>query len=150
MRSHVLVTQEMTKKAVCIHPDDHLHHAFGIMRRTGFRHLPVVDTSGDLVGILSDRDILRCGLVRNEELVIGNHTVANVMTRGVHTCQAGDRLGDIAEIMVRQRIDALPVTDAAGHVLGIITSTDILLYVRRIEGVLDAGAVMEARVDHDE
>jgi CBS-domain-containing membrane protein len=44
-----------------VHLDDHLGHAREVMRERGIRHLPVTD-DGELVGIVTDRDI---GLVEN-------------------------------------------------------------------------------------
>ena len=143
------VRDEMSKKALTVRPDDHLYHAFALMRRTGFRHLPVV-ADGEIVGMLSDRDIFRHGCVRNDELVVGFRRVVDAMSKGIWTCKVGDRLGDIAEEMVRRHIDALPVVDAQNHLIGIITSTDLLKYLRRHEGVLDAAALTAARVENDD
>jgi CBS domain-containing protein len=142
------VHDEMTKKALTVRPEDHLYHAFALMRRTGFRHLPVV-ADGELVGMLSDRDIFRHGCVRNDELVVGFRRVADAMSKGIWTCQVGDRIGDIAEEMVRRHIDALPVVDKQRHLIGIITSTDLLKHVQRTEGVLDVGALTAGRIEDE-
>lgn len=136
---------EMTHRAVTVRPDDNLYHAFAIMRRSNFRHLPVVD-KGELVGILSDRDIFRSSAMRSGSLVISQGTVADAMSRGVFTCKATDRIGDVADEMLRRKIDAMPVIDDAGRVTGIITSTDLLHHVRRLSGVRDTGAWLEDHI----
>ena len=55
------ITAVMTPFPWHVHLDDHLGHAREVMRERGIRHLPVTD-DGELVGIVTDRDI---GLVEN-------------------------------------------------------------------------------------
>jgi acetoin utilization protein AcuB len=115
------------------------------MRSIGARHLPVVEF-GELVGILSDRDILRYAEAKDDTMLIGRRKVRDAMTVGTHTCKIGDRIGDIATEMITRHIDALPVINDDGHLIGIITSTDLLSYLRKIEGELDRGASFEAKL----
>ena len=146
MTTREQVSQEMTLLAVTIGPEESLHHAYQVMRRAGVRHLPVLNNSGAVVGILSDRDILRQGcLLRNSEEYLNSRQVSEAMSAGVHTCRAGDRLGDIADAMIHHEIDGLPVVDQDDRLVGIITSTDLLRYLRRTEGVIDEGAKLEPR-----
>ena len=134
-----VVQQEMTKGAVTVHPDNHLFHAYALMQRCGIRHLPVIE-DGELVGILSDRDLYRHGFLCEEKDGAGSRLVKDAMTRGVRTCRLVDGLADVADAMVRDHIDALPVVNDAGALLGIITSTDLLRHFRRRENALDASA----------
>jgi acetoin utilization protein AcuB len=131
------VEQEMTHRAVTVAPDEYLYHAFAVMRRCGFRHLPVVE-AGQLVGILSDRDIFKYSHMRGGALTVDNVMVRDAMTKDVYTCRRGDRLGDVIDTMLLHKIGALPVVDADGAVIGILTSTDLLSELRRHEGVLVA------------
>ena len=146
MTAHEQVSQEMTLLAITIGPEESLDHAYQIMRKAGVRHLPVLNDAGMVVGILSDRDILRQGcLLHNTEVYLNSRQVKEAMSAGVHTCRTGDRLGDIADAMVHHGIDGLPVVDQNDHLVGIITSTDLLRYLRRTEGVIDEGAKLEPR-----
>lgn len=52
------VAEVMTGELVTISPDDDITHALRLMRDIGFRHLPVVESGGDIVGIVSTRDII--------------------------------------------------------------------------------------------
>lgn len=52
------VADVMTGELVTIGPDDDITHALRLMRDVGFRHLPVVDSDGGIVGIVSTRDII--------------------------------------------------------------------------------------------
>ena len=121
MTASNFIWQEMSKGVIAIGPDSRLEDAFETMRAHRFRHLPVLKDQV-LVGILSDRDISRAG---------SGLRVGDVMTRDVKTCQMNDRLGTVADIMIEHRIDALPVVNEAEAVIGIITSTDLLKYLRR-------------------
>ncbi len=137
--TRALVRDEMTKKVVTVGPDELLFHAFQTMRSIGARHLPVIEF-GELIGILSDRDILKHAEVKDDTMQIGRKKVRDAMTVGTHTCQIGDRIGDIATEMLNRHIAALPVIHQDGLLIGIITSTDLLTYLRKIEGELDKGA----------
>lgn len=144
MRHPELVKEDMTQHAVTVRPDEDLYHAYSIMQRCQFHHLPVVE-NGVLVGILSDRDILRCGHLRDGVLTVGNRTVRDAMVKGAVTCRQTDRIGDAVDVMLKTKVDALTVVDERGAVLGILTTTDLLIALRRLEGVLDVGALLEKR-----
>ncbi len=146
MKSANETGSEMTRRAVSVRPDESLPHAWTIMHRCGFHHLPVLD-KGVLVGMLSDRDILRTGVLSDRDLVIKPIFVSEAMTKGVYTCRAKDRIGDVANEMLTRKIDALPVVDEIGRVTGIITSTDLLRHLRRFSGVVEGGAVTEELID---
>lgn len=145
MRHQEFVKDDMTQRAVCIRPDEDLYHAYAIMQRCQFHHLPVVE-NGELVGILDDRDILRCAHVQGDTLKVGSRTVRDAMRTGPVTCQPTDRVGDAVDHMLRHKIDALVVVDDQHKVIGILTTTDLLIALRRLEGVVDIGAVMERRL----
>jgi len=136
------IAEVMTHRAVHVRSDDHVVQAQQIMRRCGFRHVPVVD-DGELVGMVSDRDILRSGAETEGMTFVGQRLVRDVMTTGVVTCHLDERIGDAIDRMLRLHIDSLVVTEPTGKVLGILTSTDMLAALRRIEGVIDVGALLK-------
>jgi acetoin utilization protein AcuB len=127
----MLVNSRMTREPVAASPDHTLARALRITRENRVRHLPVV-AGGELVGILSDRDIRLASpspyaaddVDRTEFLE--RTSVAEVMTREVITIGAADTVEDAAKALVRHRIGALPVVDAGNHLVGILTETDIL------------------------
>jgi CBS domain-containing protein len=98
------------------------------MQRLGLRHLPVVDETGRLVGILSDRD-LRGPMVGSEhpvEAPTPSTAIATLMTADVVTAMPDDDLGVVARHIVERRISAVPIVDASGVPLGIISYIDVL------------------------
>ena len=118
----------MTPDPISIAPDAPLGEALRLTRAHHVRHLPVV-SGGELVGIVSDRDLrlaLPSSLEGGDDAAGESTRVAEVMTRGVITVGPGDTLEDAAGRMRRHRVGALPVVDAAGALLGIIAETDLI------------------------
>lgn len=99
--------------------------AMMVLRSCGFRHLPVLDKDGGLVGIV-DRTDLRQFLSEagSPSVQKRQHFVEQVMTRDVVTVPPECPLEEAASLMVRHQIGSLPVMDA-GRLVGIITETDI-------------------------
>jgi CBS domain-containing protein len=108
------------------------------MKNHGIRHLPVVTDGGRLIGILSDRDVLRSEIVLEElrdrqstgaivsDELASHLLVINWMTSPVQTVSARASVREIAEKMIRERISAVVVTNDAGQVDGIVTTVDFL------------------------
>jgi acetoin utilization protein AcuB len=93
--------------------------------------LPVVQ-DGDLVGIVSDRDLKRAmassaTLLEAHELsfLLNRLTMSEIMTGPVITVIPTLPVEEAAAIMLRERISALPVTEA-GRMVGIVTETDLI------------------------
>jgi CBS domain-containing protein len=111
----------MTREVVTLHPEQSVQEAVNLFAPRQFRHIPVVDDSG-LVGVLSDRDAFRA-LAQHADLA--TLTVANVMRRELETVSESTPLATAARLLLRHRINCLPVVD--GHRLaGIVTTTDLL------------------------
>jgi CBS domain-containing protein len=115
----------MVTAVITVHPDETVRDAHADMDMGGFRHLPVVDPRGRLVGILSDRDVLRA--LRRPKAT----TIAEVMTRSPVTVRLDSPAHVAAELMMDKKISSLPVVDDDGHLVGLITQTDFLDVARR-------------------
>ena len=128
----MLVKNRMTADPVTVTPEDSLAHALRLTREHRVRHLPVV-RNGELVGILSDRDI-RTAMPSPIEVpdperatMLERTPVERVMTREVITAGPFDAVEDAAEQICRHRIGCLPVVDAHNRLLGLITETDVVI-----------------------
>lgn len=88
------------------------------MERYGIRHLPVV-RHGRVIGMISDRD------VRSRRAADAD--VADIMSTPPHVIAADDTVEAAARMMLSRHINALPVVDVEGTLLGMITTTDCLL-----------------------
>jgi CBS domain-containing protein len=85
--------------------------------------VPVINQEGQLVGIISERDIIR-GMAEHADEVV-TLPADRLMTREVKTCSSEDQLVDIMEVMTLQRIRHLPVIQN-GALHGIISIGDVV------------------------
>jgi len=92
-------------------------------------HMPVMDAAGKLIGLVSDRDLLRhqaSHQVSQQQTQRNMPTIKDIMTQRVLTAQPNTGIAQLAEVMVKHRIGALPIMDVQGQLQGIITRMDIL------------------------
>jgi acetoin utilization protein AcuB len=117
----------MSTNVVTLSSDESLREAYQLMRRCGIRHLPIVDDD-ELVGMLSWGDLLLAAVdVPGHGVALPDlRTIADVMSRNVITCFPTSEVADMAATMGAFKIDALPVVAPDGHVVGIVTTTDLL------------------------
>lgn len=123
----LLVSELMTSNLRTVYEDEAMNSADWDMAVNEIRHLPVVDGDRKLVGLLSDRDVMRSMIEHRGRAV----TVSEVMSRAVKTISPDMPAVEAVELMLRAKCHALPVVDAQHRVLGIVTSTDFLELAHR-------------------
>ena len=109
-------------KVVTIRPEQKLREALAMLAQHSIGALVVADAGGTLVGILSERDIVR-EAVRNERFF--DLPVSAIMTKNVITGQPQDDLNAVAATMTTKHFRHLPVLDG-GKVVGVISLGDIV------------------------
>ena len=121
----------MQDKVVSISADDTLRVVKEIMEHGSVRHLPVV-RGGDLVGVVSQRDLLKASLssvmglpAEEQALFLEGVSITEVMSAPPVTIEADAGIDEAAREMATRKIGCLPVIDA-GQFVGIITETDLL------------------------
>ena len=114
------VEELMRKKVETIREDGSAEEALKRMRSRRLRHLVVV-RDGDVVGIVSDRDLAAL-LVGSFRL---DRTIDQVMSRGVAVVEPRTSIEDAARLMRRRKIGALPVV-VGRRLVGILTVADLL------------------------
>jgi len=99
-----------------------------------FRHLIVVDGEGDLLGVLTHRDLLRHSLIERSDLplslqrsVLRRIRVEEVMTSEVETAEPDQWLQEVAMVMFENKYGCLPVVEGS-RVVGIITEADFVRF----------------------
>jgi len=100
------------------------------MAKHPFRHFLVVDAAGRLVGVVSDRNVLRV-LARTTNW--NATSVSQFMTRDMITVETDDEISVAVGKMLSKRINCLPVVDEENNVCGVITSTDFLKTFRSVQ-----------------
>lgn len=116
----IKVMDRATAPVACITPDTVFREALTVMMDKGCRRLPVVQDDR-LVGIVTERDLHKA-VVRFVDAPV---EVGELMTTSVVTTGPEDSLREAARTMMERRIGSLPVVDADGRVVGIVTETDI-------------------------
>ena len=125
----------MTKKIITVKVNTPIQAAYEDMKEHGIRHLPVVDVSGKLVGIISDRDMLRAANIRmineiEQEMTFNpHHTVEDFMSWPVQTVSEKTSVEDLARMMIDQKVSAFVVNGPNHYIRGIITTDDLLQYL---------------------
>jgi acetoin utilization protein AcuB len=115
----------MTRDPVTVRPDSDPVAGMMLLRSGRFRRLPVVDSSGQLAGIV-DRDNLELFLSQADSPGVAKrqHRIDQVMVRDVITVPPDCPLEEAATRMVTHKVGSLPVVEA-GRLVGIITETDL-------------------------
>ena len=133
----MLVRDCMTYKPITIRPESDPMAAISLLKVGKFRHLPVIESDGSLVGIV-DRSDLELFLAKagSPGYVKRNHRVEQLMIRNVITVTTDCPLEEAASLMVQHKIGSLPVLEA-GKLMGIITETDIF---KRFAAILGGGS----------
>jgi CBS domain-containing protein len=87
--------------------------------------VPVLDASGAVAGVVTDRDI--CIATATRRLLPEHLTAAQTMATPVQTCKSDDILNDVLATMRRFQVRRIPVIDADGRLQGVISLNDIVL-----------------------
>jgi CBS-domain-containing membrane protein len=120
----------MTTNVRTLREDDTLTSADWDMVVAEVHHLPVVDRFNRVVGMISDREVLRAGS-------LGGVSIARVMDREFSTALPSTPALEAAVQLLQSHQTALPVVDATGVLLGIVTTTDFVELAHRALAGLD-------------
>ncbi len=127
----MLVRKRMTPNPVTISPSTSVTDALNLMHEKKIRRMPVLDGRGQLVGIVSDNDLLYASPSPVTSLsiweihdLLNKLTVDKVMTREVVTVTEDAPLEEAARLMADRRIGGIPVMRGK-TLVGIITETDV-------------------------
>ena len=120
---------EMNRDVTLIHPDRSVKYAGQILKAIGIGCLVVVDEHGP-VGILTERDIVQKVVAdgrKPDETKVGD-----IMTTDLVMLKKENTVEEAVDIMERKRIKKIPIAED-GHIVGIVTMTDLLKTLRRME-----------------
>ena len=115
----------MSTALIVVHDSDSIGLADAQMKLGAIRHVPVVDSKQNLVGILSAGDVL-LALARGKKQV----RVGETMSRHPVTVTPDTPVHEAIELLLEHRFSSLPVLGTDGHLMGIVTDTDFLAAAR--------------------
>lgn len=149
----MLVGRWMSSPAITVSPDTSMQEALDLMNEKNIRRLPVVDKKGSLIGIVSERELLKASpsdattLSRWEiNTMLLQITVDKLMTKDVLSVTEDTPLEQAAKIMADQNISGLPVVKN-DKVIGLIAETDIFNIFLEILGAREDGILMSLHVN---
>lgn len=143
----MLVRDFMQRDVVTLEASDSLDLADDIMCLGRIRHLPVT-SDGEVVGILSQRDLFRAAISSllqlpraAEQEFLAKVPVRAAMTPAPLTVGANAPVRAALRLMLERRIGCLPVVED-GRLVGLVSETDCLRYLERVLGIADAKGLL--------
>jgi len=125
----MLVVERMTRSPSTITGDVAVEQALQLIQERKLYQLPVLDTSGALIGIITEKDLLRAS---------PDDLVETIMTRDVIIVTEYTTLEEAARIMADHKISSLPVM-RDGKLVGMITETDLFQIFLELLGARENG-----------
>ncbi|MCE5258008.1 MAG: CBS domain-containing protein [Chloroflexi bacterium] len=141
----MLVKERMSRHPITVTPDTSLFDALRIIRDEKIRRLPVVDSDGKLVGIVSEKDLLYVApspattlSIYEMNYLIAKIKISELMTTNVITVDEDCPLEEAARIMADNNISGLPVMKG-GSLVGMITESDLFRIFIELLGAREQG-----------
>lgn len=127
----MLVKNWMTEKVVTVEPNTSMQDAIKLMKEHHIRFLPVIKKD-NIVGVVTDNDIKRASAsdattLEIHELLylISKLKIKEIMNKNLVTVPWDFSIDEAAETMTLNKVNGVPVVDHKGHLVGVITQTDI-------------------------
>lgn len=118
------VHEVMNKNIIAALENSTLEYAEEIMQKNQIRHLPVINSSGRIIGLLSDRDIKHPTKAAHEYELVKYHMRAPVLD-----IKANDSIESAAKRMIKEKVSCLLIVDEYSAYCGIVTSEDLLKFL---------------------
>jgi len=118
-----LILQRKGHEVISLRPEDTVQTASAILAVNKIGALPVKNGEEEVIGILSERDIVR-GLYKNGASCIGL-LVKDLMTEDVATCTVDEKVKDVQQVMHTRRFRHIPVVKD-GKLYGVISQGDVM------------------------
>jgi len=135
------IDQIMSQDVVCVAPDTALMEIRKVLRERGFHHLIVLDEDDTLVGVISDRDVLRLispfldtFTESQRDVRTLSRPASEIMRTDPITARPDTSIKDAADQLLDNDISSLPVIDDDDHLCGIVTTKDLLRHYTDTEG----------------
>lgn len=138
----------MEKDVITLTPEDSIGYAIKLMSEKRIRHLPVVDSKKNVIGLVTDRDLrdAKPSIFRLEEHKEDlNKPIKTIMKQEVITGHPLDFVEETAALFYEYKIGCLPIIQD-NELVGIITETDLLHTLVQLTGAHQPGSQIEVKV----
>ena len=141
----MLVGERMSKPVITVRPETPMPEALDLMRKEHIRRLPVVNKRGELIGIVTETNLLKASPSEATSLsiyevtyLLSKLTVERIMTKPVVTVTEDTPLEEAARIMADHHFSGLPVMRGK-ELVGMITETSLFRVFLELLGARRAG-----------
>lgn len=125
------ISEVMTNRLVTVAPTTSIHHIKAIFDQNEFHHLPVVEGSEKLLGIISKQDFYKVAYILSLQRSTNDEyeklCALDLMTEHPLTLEPEDTIGLAADIFLANQFHAIPVVED-DRLIGLVTTHDLLLY----------------------
>jgi acetoin utilization protein AcuB len=146
------VKNRMTRAPITVQPKTSYNEALRLMEQNNINHLPVLNKKGELVGIVTQHDMLEAEPSRVSTLsifeiasLLDKVTMDQIMSRPVKAIQGDCSISEAAHFMLEEDVGCLPVMEE-GKMVGIITDNDIFKTFVEVTGGGESGTRVEAKL----
>ncbi|MAG32338.1 MAG: CBS domain-containing protein [Deltaproteobacteria bacterium] len=136
MKKNEKITKILTRGVVTTHVGEKVSDVRKLFAKNGFHHVPVV-SGKKLVGLLSSTDILGISVEglgsddRSMDAYLDHQfSIEGLMQTDLQTLPLESTIADAADALSDGRFHAIPIIDADGSLLGLVTSTDLIRFLR--------------------
>ncbi len=120
------VREVMTAPVHTLPANSSVQQAYEIMKGRAIRHLPIVDSNGGLLGMLSHRDVQSVVVEMDGEIIVPSDSgVESIMTKDPMQVEPDSDIRVVLKALREHRFGAVSVTEA-GRVVGIVSYVDLL------------------------
>lgn len=140
----IQIEDVMTRNPSTLSRFSSLADARQLMSENKFRHVPVVDDDGGLLGIVSQRNVLAHGnadalAIGKEELLENEKGIllADIMTSGLITITPKTSIRAAAQLILKHKVGCLPVLDHESKMVGIVTDTDFVAITTQLLEIME-------------
>lgn len=147
----MFIADHMSSPPVTVKPNVPIPKIRRILQSQNFRHLPVVDEEGHLLGMVTDRDVRSSYpstvLISEKERKdclkkLETTPVKAIMTESIASLTPFSTLDDALLLLDKSRVGALPVLDENKHVIGILSIRDLMKAYKKLFGLGEHGSSM--------
>jgi len=146
----------MTRKVISIREETRINMMLELMHEHQLQHLPVVNNSAEILGIVSYQDILKAApsaittlSVGEANYLLGKIIAEQIMQHNVVSCKPTTLIEEAGQILRQQNISSLPVVEE-NKLIGIVTMEDILDFFLDLTGCRQTDATRIAVKVSDE
>ncbi|SER94853.1 acetoin utilization protein AcuB [Gracilibacillus ureilyticus] len=144
----MLVKEIMKRKVIALQKDNSIADAITLLKQHHIRHIPIINESSHVIGIVSDRDVRDASpsvLDKRVDQSLLNQSIGSIMTSPVITTHPHEYFEDIAPIFYENEIACIPVVYNM-KLVGIVTEKDMLHTFIQLTGTHSPSTQIEIKV----